>query len=982
MSQENIKKFGPVLNSIDTNMIMQSSFLESMYNIEAESERRTTSLLTKILNVLDGQKNAMMTNVSRDTIAKEYSFVKSNLKNIFQEQNKESNNRVNQLFTNYSSELLNAMTVNNENLSEMVSKAISTIDNNDLLSIKSSTDNTVSDSSDVTSSLSNVTSDVLSNVSEMSNDTSKNILSLTESLSELGFIQSEQNNDSFNSQEISRLLTERASIGDGEITESYSYQQLIYEENAKQTSLLERLVGIGEQRLENYEDAERRRLLSDPPSNQDGDSQNQDGEDDTENKREKPKLGNIGKWIAGIGALVLAAPFLLGFVEGFFGKKIDDLMGSIGEIVTSYIPETWLDAIKDLNIGESAKTGIALAFSALLFGPIGLLKSAVTAAFMNGLEEITGFEIPDKFQAAFTALMGAPYSFTLTRIATSALMRGALGTLMRGALLNPVVLLAAGISAIAWNIWRRTKEALREAEERNQKLSEIGLDPEASLNGVLRDDSKTDTGVYQDHIMRMNRVNTPTPDSIATEMTVGQAAAVASGATYGQAANIDNVIPSEIEDALANGDTERVKELLKNAQLDIMSREFYAQFSTHLNQLLDQLAELDYPYSPKGLMLSTQIADALALIQQSDSPELTSLYNNTIQKLRKNVFQDITPSDMQSYIQEDLSGSDATSASSIIERLYDFQPKQMSQQPVTVDKSSNVIFPPPPQTEIDRLRRIQGLPPLSSDKEAEDQIYSNVMQEVRDDANVDSFVNSAVSEEEAIQRQRSKLAEDQIYNDTMQKVSGDASVNSFVNSAVSEEEAIQRQRSKLAEDQIYNDTMQEVGGESQTPSIEPNTTEIVGDNTTDQSSTSEISASQKRAASQAAAKLKQAFGVDRSTIINSSTEQLKQMAAEYGGQSWFDTWTKNNVMKYFNTVIEGSPKNAEIVPPTSKDTNLGKKVDQMSNESSAMQSRGAPVIVRGGDNMMRGGDIIKGGDTTIINNTVIESENFRNHIPT
>jgi hypothetical protein len=80
--------------------------------------------------------------------------------------------------------------------------------------------------------------------------------------------------------------------------------------------------------------------------------------------------------------------------------------------------------------------------------------------------------------------------------------------------------------------------------------------------------------------------------------------------------------------------------------------------------------------------------------------------------------------------------------------------------------------------------------------------------------------------------------------------------------------------------------------------------------------------------------------------------------------------------------IQGLPPTPKIVPPTSKDTNLGKRVDQMSSESSAMQSRGAPVIVRGGDNMMKGGDIIKGGDTTIINNTVIESENFRNHIPT
>jgi hypothetical protein len=653
-----------------------------------------------------------------------------------------------------------------------------------------------------------------------------------------------------------------------------SMYNIAVDNDQKTTSLLGKILKVAEGErdamLENIEAEERRRLLSDQPTPSDSPRDESDESDKEEDKKEKYSLGSIGKIAAVVGGALLASPFLLGFVEGFFGKKIDDLMGSIGEIVTSYIPETWLDAIKDLNIEESAKTGIALAFSALLFGPIGLLKSAVAAAFMNGLEEITGFDIPDNFQAAFTALMGVPYSFTLTRIATSALMRGALGTLMRGALLNPVVLLAAGIGAIAWNIWNRTKEALREAEERNRKLSEIGLDPETSLNDVLRDDSN----IYQDRIMRMNQGNTPTPDSIATEITVGQAAAVASGATYGQAANIDNVIPSEIEDALANGDTERVKELMKDAQLDIMSREFYAQFSTHLNQLLDQLAELDYPYSPKGLMLSTQIADALALIQQSDSPELTSLYNNTIQKLRKNVFQNITPSDMQSYIQEDLSGSDATSASSIIGRLYDFQPKQMSQQLVTDDKSSNVISPPPPQTEIDRLRRIQGLPPLPE-------------------------------------------------------------------------------------------------SEAPTSSVESNVTE--GD---------EISASQKRAASQAAAKLKQAFGVDRSTIINSSPEQLKQMAAEYGGQSWLDTWTKNNVMKYFNIVIKGSPKNAEIVPPTPDDTTLGQRTQQMSSESSAMQSRGAPVIVRGGDSMMKGGDVIKGGDTTIINNTVIESENFRHHVAT
>jgi hypothetical protein len=106
------------------------------------------------------------------------------------------------------------------------------------------------------------------------------------------------------------------------------------------------------------------------------------------------------------------------------------------------------------------------------------------------------------------------------------------------------------------------------------------------------------------------------------------------------------------------------------------------------------------------------------------------------------------------------------------------------------------------------------------------------------------------------------------------------------------------------------------------------------------------------------------------------------MAAEYGGQSWLDTWTKNNVMKYFNIVIKGSPKNAEIVPPTPDDTTLGQRTQQMSSESSAMQSRGAPVIVRGGDSMMKGGDVIKGGDTTIINNTVIESENFRHHVAT
>ena len=144
--------------------------------------------------------------------------------------------------------------------------------------------------------------------------------------------------------------------------------------------------------------------------------------------------------------------------------------------------------------------------------------------------------------------------------------------------------------------------------------------------------------------------------------------------------------------------------------------------------------------------------------------------------------------------------------------------------------------------------------------------------------------------------------------------------------------------------------------------------------------------------------LKEKFGIDKQTILNSSPEQLDQLASEYGGQSWFDTWTKGNVMKYFNRVKESAlvptsneeadriykemlGSSVEIVPPTPEDTTLGQKVQQMSSESSAMQSRAAPVFVKGGDSMMRGGDVIKGGDTIITNTTIVESQNFRNHVP-
>ena len=1063
MSQEIIKKFGPVLNSIDTNMIMQSSFLESMYNIAAESERRATSLLTKILNVLDGQKNAMMTNVSRDTIAKEYSFVKSNLKNIFQEQSKESNNRVNQLFTNYSSELLNAMTVNNENLSEMVSKAISTIDNNDLLSIKSSTDNTVSDSSDVltnvtsdissslsnistdltnvssdvlsnvssslpnatsdiSSSLTNVSSDVLSNVSEMSNDTSKNILSLTESLSELGFIQSEQNNNSFNSQEISRLLTERASIGDGEsdeITESYSYQQLIYEENVRQTSLLERLVGIGEQRLENYEDAERRRLLSDPPSNQDDDSQNQDGEDDTENKREKPTLGTIGKWIAGIGALVLASPFILGFIEGFFGKKIGELIDAMKQKALEFLSDpkvllgiaalvgalglllrpisTLITGFKllrgMLKLGGKAITGLGKMLGKLNLGK--MFKNAfkgfgnffkgslgkITDMFKGSVGKIStlGASVADSVKSA-----GKSVANRLKNVKTAG-GKGLLGGLF-GAL-------AGTSAATATTTTPNRTPALDSTDDARARATQNAVDdlkttpkPKAKPSALDSTDdarARATQNAVDDLGTTASKAKTSVSDStdkmpnVQTDVDKTQPPVVPDSPVLNQPTTdvspnraTTSPIPGQVTtDGLPTvSDASRVPPIdeAKAAKSFLKSS---AKYGIKLVPVVGAIAgalfaagrliEGDHvgaAMEAGGVLAPSFIGGAtidIAILArdmykayygtnpETDDPELV--------KQRMILLKEYIERKMSSVGAAKISQEDqymSSDAAMITPgKAVGLGGVTVNTAPVGGYESSTAMALS--QTEINRIRKVQGLPPLSPDKEAEDQIYSNVMKEDRDDANVDSFMNSAVAEEEAIQRQKSKLAEDQ----------------------------------------IYSNVMQEVRGESPTPSIEPNTTEIVGDNTTNvnttnQSSTSEISASQKRASSQAAAKLKQAFGVDRSTIINSSTEQLKQMAAEYGGQSWFDTWTKNNVMKYFNTVIEGSPKNAEIVPPTSKDTNLGKKVDQMSSESSAMQSRGAPVVVRGGDNMMRGGDVIKGGDTTIINNTVIESENFRNHIPT
>lgn len=397
----------------------------------------------------------------------------------------------------------------------------------------------------------------------------------------------------------------------------------------------------------------------------------------------RESLPGIGKILLG----ALATPAIFSFMRGF----VDELVSSdtFSSALNNVLPQSWVDSIVGLNIDETAKTGVGLAFSALLFGPIGLLKSGVTAAFLEGLEQITGFDIDDNFQAAFTALMGMPYSFTLARVGTGALMRGALGRLMTGALLNPVVLLAAGIGTIAYTIWERTQRALQEAEARNEALRQVGLDPEGSMREVLAETAgaQTPEGVYDDAILRMVRM--PQAESILPAVTVAEAAARATGAQG--IADIDTPGTSEIEDALAAGDIEKVRQLLADGYKDIISQEYYAPYTTHLNQLIDQLAELDTPYSPQGLTLMTQIADALSFIKSSNDPTLATMYNSALNRLRSYSLQGIEMPEMQSFINEDLSGADAVRATAVMRRVYEMAPVDLN---AIQDEVSDAITSP------------------------------------------------------------------------------------------------------------------------------------------------------------------------------------------------------------------------------------------------------------------------------------------------
>lgn len=765
MSQEIIKKFGPVLSSIDINMIMQSSFLESMYNTAAESEKRTTSLLTKILNVLDGQKNAMMTNVSRDTISKEYSFVKSNLKNIFQTQNKESNNRVNQLFTNYSSELLNAMTLNDENLSQMVSKTIDTID----MSIKSPT---------------------LSNVTSISNAVSENILSQMGSLSDLTQSLSEQNNNSFNSQEISRLLTERVSIEDGdEITESYSYQQLIYEENKKQTSLLERLVGIGEQRLENYEDAERRRLLSDPSPRED-DSQNQNEEENNKNKREKPSLSTIGKWVAGIGALVLASPFILGFIEGFFGKKIGEL----------------IDAMKQKALEFLSDPKVLLGIAALV-GAIGLLLRPI-ATLITGFKLLGGMlKLGGKAITGLGKMLG---KLKLGKMFKNAL--NGFGNFFKGSLgkISDMFKGSVGkISSLGASVADSVKTAGKSVANRLKSVKATG--GKGLFGGLF--------GALASTSVATSTTTTPKATSAGDVQT--------------------DVDKPKVPDVQTDVDKPKVPDISDSP---------------------------DKPKKPP--ILGQVITDGLP----------------TVSDARR-----VPPID------------EAKAAKSFMKSSAKYGVKLV---PV-VGAIAGALFAAGRLIEGDHVGAAMEAggvlaPSFTGGATIDIAILARDMYK-------SYYGTNPENDDPELVKQRTLLLKE--YIERKMSSVGAAKINQ--------------------EDQYMS---------SDAAMITPGKAAGVGGVTVNTAP---------------------AGGYKSSTAMALSQTEINRIRE-----------------------IQGLPPTPKIVPPTSKDTNLGKKVDQMSNESSAMQSRGAPVIVRGGDNMMKGGDVIKGGDTTIINNTVIESENFRNHIPT
>ena len=268
-----------------------------------------------------------------------------------------------------------------------------------------------------------------------------------------------------------------------------------------QSSFLESIYNLEVDRLsmarERQEDIDRADdLIVDDASNDSRASEASESDSkDSDDKDKDDDGGFLKKLFTGsvLGKLAIGAiatPFVWRFMRGFIDQITGGKFSEFEAIVTDTLPDLFNNAREALrlvytNINSFLDTGNlqdlfkdeegnnifdiqaitdkalqwgTVAASYFLFGPLGAIKSGMTASLLNTIEDLTGFDIPPEIETALTLLMGVPGSgrlaargaLTSARIVGS-VGRSLIGTAIRAVALNPVAALAIGAGAlVAW----------------------------------------------------------------------------------------------------------------------------------------------------------------------------------------------------------------------------------------------------------------------------------------------------------------------------------------------------------------------------------------------------------------------------------------------------------------------------------------------------------------------------------------------------
>jgi len=216
---------------------------------------------------------------------------------------------------------------------------------------------------------------------------------------------------------------------------------------------------IKDSSIEAREDAERAARLEDiaradddsptiSPAKNDMDSLEKDASDSFSQSLSGILFGgNILPNIAKTLMLAAATPFVLGAVNGL-------VKGLVGFDVADWVKTNYIDN-DNLNYSEKMNGLGAIALSAVFKGPVGALKAGLGFALTELAEEYTGIDIPAPIQAGISALFGMGIGGKVTSKAFGLLFKnkmmrgagGALGKLMFRAMINPVTLSIAAVSA-------------------------------------------------------------------------------------------------------------------------------------------------------------------------------------------------------------------------------------------------------------------------------------------------------------------------------------------------------------------------------------------------------------------------------------------------------------------------------------------------------------------------------------------------------